>query len=54
MCGSGKESHELLDARGIYCGRCCPDCEEKLRAGFRPEIFKNSRYEADEPIEAEE
>src|SRR5881394_1596001 len=50
-CGSGLESEELLDARGIYCGRVCAACEVEKRAQFRPEIFTDSRYEASEPIE---
>lgn len=53
-CGSGKERYELCDARGISCGFVCEACEEKKRAKYRPEIFSNSKYEADEPIESEE
>jgi len=50
-CGSGEPSRELLDARGIYCGRVCDRCEAEKRREFRPEIFTDSEYEADEPIE---
>ena len=50
-CGSGKYREALYDARGIYCGQCCEDCEAELRAKFRPEIFTDSRYYADEAIE---
>lgn len=53
LCGSGKESEEMLDARGIYCGRVCEDCEAEKRSQFRPEIFEDSDYYADEPIDAE-
>ena len=50
-CGSGLTSTELYDARGIYVSRVCEECEEKVKAQFRPEIFTNSLYECDEPIE---
>lgn len=50
-CGSGKPSWELVDARGIYCGRVCEDCEQQKRAQFRPEIFEDAGYYADEAIE---
>ena len=52
-CGSGKPSWELLDSRGIYCGRVCEDCEAAARASFRPEIFEDSSYWHDEPVEEE-
>lgn len=50
-CWSGLPSRELLDARGIYCGRVCDLCERVKRMEFRPEIFTDSHYHADEPIE---
>lgn len=50
-CGSGLPSDQLFDARGIYCCRICPACEAEKRAHYRPEIFTNPSYEADEPIE---
>lgn len=50
-CGSGKESYELLDARGIYVSRVCADCENVVKSHYRPEIFRDSSYWADEPIE---
>jgi hypothetical protein len=50
-CGSGKEMYELFDARGIYCCRVCEDCEEKKKARYRPEIFTDSNYYTDEPID---
>jgi len=43
-CGSGKQSVWILDARGIPVGRACIDCEEKLKAKFRPEIFSDPDY----------
>jgi len=53
-CGSGLESYELLDARGIYCGRVCETCESGVRSRYRPDIFEDSGYWADEPIDEEE
>lgn len=53
-CGSGKWPHMLCDARGIPCGYVCEDCEAKKKAKYRPEIFRDSQYEADEPIEPED
>lgn len=50
-CGSLHQSRELLDARGIYCGRVCDLCEEKKKAEFRPEIFTDPNYAVDEPID---
>jgi hypothetical protein len=53
-CGSGLPSRELLDARGIYCGRVCDKCEAKTREMFRSTVFTDPHYEADEPIEEDE
>ena len=53
ICGSGLESQQLFDARGIYVSWVCRKCEQKVRSKFRPEIFTNSHYEVDEPIEDE-
>jgi len=50
-CGSGMEYEELYDARGIYCGRYCPKCEGAVRARYRADIFTDSNYWHDEPIE---
>ena len=50
-CGSGLESWELLDARGIYCARVCMKCKDKVKSSFRPDIFTDSTYWHDEPIE---
>lgn len=49
-CGSGKERYGLHDARNIFCGYVCEDCEEKVKSKYRPEIF-NSAYDAEEAIE---
>lgn len=50
-CGSGLPSTELLDARGIYCGRVCDECEAEKRAQFRPDVFTDANYWTDEPVE---
>lgn len=49
-CGSGHIRFPLIDARGIFCCFVCPDCESAKRAKYRPEIFEDSRYHADEDI----
>ncbi len=53
-CGSGEPRYILYDARGIECGYVCEKCEEAVRARYRPEIFEDSNYECDEPIEPED
>lgn len=50
LCGSGEYPFDLLDARGIYCGKVCDKCEADKMSEFRPEIFAGA-YEADEDIE---
>lgn len=50
-CGSGRHSYELLDARGIYCARVCEKCEDEVKSRYRPDIFEDMNYWADEPIE---
>ena len=50
-CGSDLYSHWINDARGIPVARVCDRCEDGVRAKYRPEIFDNAGYEADEPIE---
>ena len=54
MCGSGLWKYELRDARGIFCTYVCQICEADKRKSFRAEIFTDSEYEADEPVEAED
>lgn len=53
-CGSGLEGRPLYDARMIYCGRVCNRCEEEKMSEFRPEIFTDPGYYADEDIEPED
>lgn len=50
-CGSGKEPRELLDARGIPCGKICDDCEKEKKKKYRPEVFYDGSYEHDEPLD---
>ena len=51
LCGSGEAKHPLYDARMIFVAYVCSRCEVKVKAGYRPEIFTDSRYEHDEPID---
>lgn len=53
-CGSGLYPEAVHDARGIFVAYACERCEKKKLAGYRPEIFTDSNYECDEPIEAED
>lgn len=54
QCGSKEIPYDLNDARGIYAGKVCSKCEEEKKSHFRPEIFTNMRYHADEPIEPDD
>ena len=47
-CGSRHLPDKLFDARGIYVGRVCPECEEITRSKYRAEIFSDPNYEADD------
>jgi len=44
VCGSGEERF------GICCGMVCSECEDEKKAKFRPEVFEDSDYWVDEPI----
>ena len=52
-CGSGEPRRELVDARGIFCTFVCDQCEDRKRATYRPDIFTDSDYPADERIDEE-
>jgi hypothetical protein len=52
-CGSGEPRRDLVDARGIFCTFVCDKCEKSKRAKFRPDIFEDSNYWTDEPVEEE-
>jgi len=49
---SGKRP--LYDARQIFVAYVCDDCEDEVKSHFRPEIFDDSGYTVDEPIEPED
>lgn len=51
-CGSNRLGRELIDARGIFTTYICDECEERKRAQFRPDVFDDPNYWADEPIDA--
>lgn len=50
-CGSGLPRFEIVDARGIFCTFACDKCEAAKRAKYRPAIFSDPQYAADEPID---
>ena len=52
-CGSGLDSEEAYDARGIYLTRCCDACRKERLAQFRPEVLTDPDYECNEDIEPE-
>jgi hypothetical protein len=52
-CGSGKTDYPLHDARGIFASSVCEDCEDEAKAKFRSDIFTDSDYPCDEPVEAD-
>ena len=41
----------LYDARGIFVAYVCDKCEKRVKAKYRPEIFTNANYYADEAID---
>lgn len=50
-CGSGEYPEDVYDARGIYVACVCDKCRKERLRGYRLEIFDDSDYECDEPIE---
>lgn len=52
-CADGHEEYTyiLTDARGIPCGKVCDRCVDYRKSKYRPEIFEDASYHADEPIE---
>ena len=53
-CGSGEPRQEVNDARGIFVAYVCDVCQLEKLSRYRPEIFDNPNYDADEPIEPED
>jgi len=50
-CGSGEPRQVLKDARGIFVDYVCHSCKRNKMKKYRPEIFTDSNYESEEPIE---
>ena len=50
-CGSGQFPEAVHDARGIFCCYVCDACREEKLAGYRSDIFSDSNYDCDEPID---
>jgi len=50
-CGSGLEQRDLVDARGIFAGFVCDQCERQARAKVRPEVLDDPDYGTDEPVD---
>ena len=41
----------MYDARGIFLTYACDNCEVEKRLRYRPDVFTDPNYEADEPID---
>jgi len=54
ICGSGMIRFPLYDARGIFCTYVCDECELEKKSRYRADIFEDSNYWSDEPIEESE
>jgi len=52
-CGSGHFPTALHDARGIFVAYVCNACEAAKTARYRPEIFTDPNYAADEDIDGD-
>lgn len=52
-CGSGLASWWENDARGIPVARICVECGDEVLGKYRPEIFNDPDYEANEPIDGD-
>ena len=51
-CGSGEWPEAVHDARGIFVAYVCNDaCRKERLRGYREDIFTDSNYWHDEPIE---
>jgi hypothetical protein len=47
-CGSGEPRSEVHDARGIFVTFVCNACEQRKLRTYRPEIFTDPNYAADD------
>lgn len=52
-CGSGHESWWEHDARGIPLARVCEACIDSKLAQYRPDVFTDPDYWADEDIDSD-
>ena len=50
-CGSGDYPEAVHDARGIFVAYVCDKCRRDKLAGYRPDIFTDSQYWHNEPID---
>jgi len=50
-CGSHLDRYSLVDARGIFCAYVYDKCIDKVKSKYRPEVFTDSDYWTDEPVE---
>lgn len=53
-CGSGEWPEVVHDARGIFVSYVCSRCRRERLKSYRPEIFTDPHYPADEQIEPDE
>lgn len=54
LCGSGKPTKALHDARDIFVAYVCDACEQRVKSRYRPEIFTDPNYWTDEPIDEDD
>ena len=50
-CGSGEFRTPLYDARGVFCAYVCSKCDAEVRGKYRADVFTDSDYWTDEPVE---
>jgi len=50
-CGSGEYPEDIVDARGIFVAYVCDKCRKEKLSGYRSDIFTDSNYWHDEPID---
>lgn len=53
-CGSGFEAEQVFDARGIFVTNVCDQCRKEKLSKYRPDIFTDSGYLTDEPVEEDD
>ena len=50
----GDSTYTINDARGIFLGIVCEECEDQVKSKFRPDVLTDSNYWSDEPIEPDD